>query len=444
MDTHRATRDGATAADATRADATGSDVTRAAPGPVRPWDVFAHGRTVLDAFDQLAGGLATSILAVVMLVWLTAVAVACLVGVGLFLVPATLRGLRAVANRERARLSRWGPEVLVPEPGPRRLRDAVADPVVRREVRWLACHATAGLLIALTGLTLPLSAATDATFPLWWRLVPPEEAAPSPVPLWIVHDWPGAFAVCLLGLGWIAVVAGVAPGMAWLQAWPGRRLLTAAPGTDLALRVAQLTATRAAALDAHATELRRIERSLHDGTQNRMVAVTVLLGAARRAVARDPSRADALLEQAQSAAEQALAELRGVVRSILPPVLADRSLTDALAGLAAGSPVPCRIDADVPGRCAASVEATAYFVVAESLTNVARHSHARSVTVTVRRHDGRLRLCVTDDGRGGADEHGGSGLVGIRRRTEAHDGTLVLTSPPGGPTTLEVDLPCGL
>lgn len=231
--------------------------------------------------------------------------------------------------------------------------------------------------------------------------------------------------------------------MARLQARPGRRLLAAGPETDLSLRVAELTATRAAALDAHATELRRIERSLHDGTQNRLVSVTILLGAARRMVARDPADADELLERAHSAAEQALAELRTVARGILPPVLADRGLTGALSGLAANCAVPCRIDVDVPERCAASVEATAYFVVAEALTNIAKHSGADHATVTARSRGGRLHLCVEDDGRGGADEGGGSGLTGIRRRIAAHDGNLSLTSPSGGPTTLEVDLPCG-
>ncbi|BCJ49399.1 hypothetical protein Asp14428_08740 [Actinoplanes sp. NBRC 14428] len=209
------------------------------------------------------------------------------------------------------------------------------------------------------------------------------------------------------------------------------------------MRIAELTATRAAALDAHATELRRIERSLHDGAQNRLVGVTVLLGAARRALARDPRAAGEMLERAQDAAEQALAELRTVARSILPPVLADRGLAGALDGLAAASGVPCRVDVDLPGRCAAAVEATAYFVVAEALTNVAKHSGARAATVTVRRHGGLLSLAVTDDGHGGADEDGGSGLTGIRRRVGALDGTLSLTSPPGGPTTLRVELPCG-
>ena len=153
-------------------------------------------------------------------------------------------------------------------------------------------------------------------------------------------------------------------------------------------------------------------------------------------VARDPAGADELLERAQSAAEQALAELRTVARSILPPVLDDRGLAGALSGLAAQCGVPCRIDVDVPDRCAASVEATAYFVVAEALTNIAKHSGARSATVTVRSRGGRLRLRVEDDGRGGADENGGSGLTGIRRRIAALDGSLTLASPPGGPTTL--------
>ncbi|MFD0656663.1 sensor histidine kinase [Thermocatellispora tengchongensis] len=230
--------------------------------------------------------------------------------------------------------------------------------------------------------------------------------------------------------------------MARLQAWFGRRLLRPGPDVDLSLRVAQLTATRAAVLDAHAAELRRIERSLHDGTQNRLVAVNVLLGAALRALERDPATAKASLERAQSAAEQALAELRGVVRTILPPILADKSLADALAGLAAACPVPCTIDADLPVRAAASVEATAYFVVAEALTNIAKHSGARQAVVSVRRLDDRLRLQVVDDGRGGADESG-SGLVGIRRRVEAHDGSFTLDSPPGGPTVLDVTLPYG-
>lgn len=235
---------------------------------------------------------------------------------------------------------------------------------------------------------------------------------------------------------------GAVPRLARLHAGVARRLLAPPPGTDLTLRIAELTATRAAALDAHVAEMRRIERSLHDGTQNRLVAATVLLGAARRSLARDPSSTDALLERAQDAAEQALAELRAVVRGILPPVLVDRGLADALAGLAASCPVPCTVDVDVPVRCPVSVEATAWFAVAEALTDVARHSAATAAAVTVRRRGDRLLVRVVDDGHGGAAESGGSGLAGIARRVAAHDGVLELSSPPGGPTTLALELPC--
>ncbi|MPY59959.1 sensor histidine kinase [Streptomyces spongiae] len=395
-----------------------------------------------SATGQLATGLGTALLALIVLVWLAVTAVLSLVGVGLLMAPAVLGALHALAGRERARLSRYGPDVYAPDPPPTRLRLALVDPTTRRELRWLVRHATFGLLLGLLGVLLPLVALRDSVFPLLWPFAPKEADATS-LGFGNAQTWPEALAVTLLGVGWIAIILGLTPGMARLQAAPGRRFLAAGPDTDLSLRVAELTATRAAALDAHATELRRIERSLHDGTQNRLVTVTVLLGAARRQVARDPAGADELLERAQSAAEQALAELRTVSRSILPPVLADRGLAGALSGLAAECAVPCRTDVEAPERCAASVEATAYFVVAEALTNIAKHSGAGQAAVTVRSRGGRLNLRIEDDGRGGADEDGGSGLTGIRRRVAAHDGTLRVTSPAGGPTTLEVDLPCG-
>ncbi|MFF0694267.1 sensor domain-containing protein [Streptomyces tendae] len=394
------------------------------------------------ATGQLVGGLGTAFLALGVLLLVALAAVTAPAGAGLLLAPAALRALHALARRERERLSRRGPEIVPPDPPPTRLRAALGDATTRRELNWLVRHATLGLLLGLLGFLLPLCAVRDTTFPLWWRLSP-GEATTTSIGVGTAHGWPDALAATLLGVGWTAIVLGLGPGMARLQAAPARRLLAAGPDTDLSLRVAELTATRAAALDAHATELRRIERSLHDGAQNRLVSVTVLLGAARRMAARDPSGADELLERAQSAAEQALAELRSVARGILPPVLADRGLAGALSGLAADCGVPCRVEADVPERCAASVEATAYFVVAEALTNIAKHSGAARASVTVRARGGRLRLLVEDDGRGGADEDGGSGLTGIRRRVAALDGTLRLSSPPGGPTTLDVDLPCG-
>jgi signal transduction histidine kinase len=397
---------------------------------------------VWPALRQLLGALGTALVALALLAALVVAAVLCVVGVGLLVLPVLLRGLHALADRERERLSRWGAPV--PDPGlaPTRLREAAGDDVTRRELGWLAGHATGGLLVSLVGVLLPLSALRDLSFPLWWTLVPDGEAA-STLSFWTVHTWAGAGAVVLLGLVWLGLTVLCSAPLAGLLDRRGRRLLAPGPETDLPLRIAELTATRAAALDAHATELRRIERSLHDSTQNPIVAVTVLIGAARRSLTRDPAAADAVLEQAQAAAEQALLGLRAVARGILPPVLEDRGLDGALAGLAASSPVPCEVDVDVPRRCAASVEAAAYFTVSEALTNISRHSGAQHATVRVRIVGDRLHLRVDDDGHGGADEARGSGLSGIRRRIEAHDGTLVLTSPPGGPTTLEVELPCG-
>ncbi|MFB4306835.1 sensor histidine kinase [Actinomadura sp. GTD37] len=415
-----------------------------AAGPRRNRRTVAvrRARAVLDALDHLIQGMGTALLSFAALLSVLLIVLLCAVGVGLVLAPALPRVVRAIAERERTRLSRWGPEMITLGPAPGRGRAVLGDRALRRELGWLAVHGTLGLLVGAVGATLVVNAAQNVTYPLWWRLLPPDDAAPTLV-FWSVTEDRDALAVAALGVLMAAAFTVVGPELARLQAWPGRRLLAPPPDADLSLRVAHLSATRAAALDAHATELRRIERSLHDGAQSRLVGVTLLLGATRRALARDPADAEALLDRAQDAAEQALAELRAVVRGILPPVLADRGLAGALDGLAADCGVPCRADVDIPGRCAVSVEATAYFVMAEALTNVSRHSRARHAVLTVRRRGDRLLLRVQDDGVGGADERAGSGLAGIRSRIEAHDGRLTLTSPPGGPTILRMELPCG-
>ncbi|NAZ84024.1 sensor histidine kinase [Kineococcus sp. R8] len=411
-------------------------------------------RSTRSALAQLAGGLGTGVLALVLLLRLLLVTALSAVGIGLLLAPAALGGLRDLADRERARLGRWGAALPPAGPVPTPLRAALATPVLRRELAWVAGHATGGVLAGAVGVLLPVYAVRDATFPVWWRWVPADlDASPW---WWTVRTGSDTAGVALLGLAWAVLTVAATPALARAQGAWGRRLLAPPPGTDLSLRVAELTASRAAALDAHVVELRRIERSLHDGAQNRLVGVTVLLGAARRSLARDathpdgtgangtdPNGTDDLLERAQAAAEQALAELRSVVRTILPPVLLDRGLAGAVTGLAAACPVPCGVEVDVAGRLPASLEATAYFVVAEGLTNVARHSGARSAQLTVRRRGDELVVRLTDDGRGGADPARGSGLAGVLHRVRAHDGTLRVTSPPGGPTELEVRLPCG-
>lgn len=393
-----------------------------------------------SALEQLLGGFGTAVLALGLLLWAVFVGALCLVGIGVPLAPPALRAVHALADRERRRLGRWGAQVPTPGGRPDRLRAAVADRTTRRELAWLARHGVLGSLLGFLAVLVPFSAVRDLTFPLWWWALP-DGYATSSLGFWVVRSWAGVPAVFVLGALWAAATVVLTPVLARRQSRVARSLLAPQDG-DLSLRVAELTASRAAALDAHATELRRIERSLHDGAQNRLVATAVLVGAARRSLATGPDAADALLEKAQDAAELALAELRAVVRSILPPVLADRGLAGALHGLAGLSSVPCAVDVDAPTRSPAAVEAVIYFAVAEALTNVVRHSGATRATVTVRQRDGRITMTVTDDGRGGAAETAGSGLEGIRRRVEAMDGDWLLTSPPGGPTTVEVGLPC--
>jgi signal transduction histidine kinase len=395
------------------------------------------------ALRQLIGGLGTATLAFLVLIWVVVVLAACLFGIGLVLVPEAVRAIGTVSARERARLGRWGHPVPEAPPLPERptLGWAIHDPTVRRELAWVAIHGTWGALIGLIGIALPWFAIRDVTLPLWWWLAPSGEVSAA-LWFWVVHSWADALWVCLSALGWAVLTIVLTPRLARLQTRAGRALLPPPPGVDLPLRIATLTASRAAALDAHATELRRIERSLHDSTQNPLVAANVLIGAARRKLATDAGAADELLEQAQTSVERALGELRATVRSILPPVLADRGLAGAIAGLASSSGVPVTVDVTAD-RCAASVEASAYFMVSEALTNISRHSHADHASVTVRQHEGELEVVVTDDGDGGASEDAGSGLAGIRRRIEAHDGFFEVSSPPGGPTVMTGRMPCG-
>ena len=370
-----------------------------------------------------------------------------LVGVGWFLrigeplVRPALRWVRWLADLERHRLRRWGHDVADPYAGPEPLPG-----VARRELCWLPLHATGGLLLGIVILQLLIMAVHDLTYPLWWQAVGP--GLQDIVNGWVsAESWSVAAWAPLTGLAAFLVWLLGGPRLFAAQCWAGLTFLLPGRDIDLSARVSELAATRAAALDAHAVELRRIERALHDGAQNRIVGAAVLVGAARREVGRnleavDPERLDEVLSRAQDTIEDALADLRSVVRSILPPVLENRGLEGALSALAADCPVPCTVVVDVPVRCPVSVETTAYFVVAEALTNVARHSAATTVGVEVQLADGRLLVRVTDDGRGGADTTRGSGLAGIVRRVEAHDGIVTVTSPVGGPTEIRADLPC--
>jgi signal transduction histidine kinase len=211
-------------------------------------------------------------------------------------------------------------------------------------------------------------------------------------------------------------------------------------------RVDALTASRAAVVEAEAQAFQRLERDLHDGPQQRLVRLGMDLSLVERRLADDPVAARALLAEARTQTADALAELRALSRGIAPPILIDRGLTAALAAVAAR----CTVQVDLQvglregSRLPASIERAAYFTVSEALANVAKHSRASRVQVRVLRDRTRLRIEVEDDGMGGAHPAKGHGLAGLVDRLTAVDGTLVVESPPGGPTRLVADIPCAL
>ncbi|ROS75346.1 sensor domain-containing protein [Cellulomonas sp. PhB143] len=390
-------------------------------------------------------------------------------GVGVPLLGLSLMGTRGIAAAERARLAaQCGTRIARPFYRPSR------RPGWWRPTTWWAVatdgrtwahvlYAFVGMLVACLAFALTIGLGSGAVaalaFPLYGR--------GTNVAGWFDAPYPVvATAAALVGvvLAWMSCLAAQGAALrhvrmaramlgpserdaALAAARAARRAAAAAEG-----RAVTLTETRTRAVDAANAERRRIERDLHDGAQQRLVALGVELGTARRAAARDPQSAVAALDHAHREVKETLAELRDLVRGIHPAVLTDRGLDAALSALAARSPVPVTVvvpDAASLGRAAPGAQAAAYFVVAEALTNVAKHAEARAARVeaSVVLPDGdgavaRLRVVVTDDGRGGARSAPGSGLDGLRSRVAALDGAVDLTSPEGRGTRLTVELPC--
>jgi signal transduction histidine kinase len=224
--------------------------------------------------------------------------------------------------------------------------------------------------------------------------------------------------------------------------WLLRGLL--GPGR-LAQRVRDLEQTRALAVDDAAARLRRVERDLHDGAQIRLTTLAMHLGMAKEKLGDegdplDVRRARELVDAAHRGAKDALVELRDLARGIHPPVL-DTGLADALATLAAGSAIPVELICDLPQRPTPAIETIAYFCAAELLANAAKHSHANKVKIQAAERGGAFLLRVSDDGTGGADPAGGSGLSGLAQRVRTVDGRMEIASPPGGPTKITLELP---
>jgi signal transduction histidine kinase len=346
----------------------------------------------------------------------------------LVVAPLVLLGMRSLARLTRRLAGRWCAvpiaDPYLPPPwadggkrGPRR-RYAwlLTDQATWRDLLWVTVDGCVGWILAVLPAVLLLAviapyaslqvrvlAIAGAAFGLW--------AAPS----------------LMRGYGLFA-----------------RSMLAPTRQAELVLRVRQLARTRTEALDTGAAEIRRIERDLHDGAQARIVAMGMTLDAAGQIMDDNPDAARALLAEARDSSVKALAELRALVRGIHPPVLADRGLADAIQALTLDTPMRIHLASDLYGRPPAPIESAAYFAVTELLANVSKHAEARQTWIDIRYTDAMLRIGVTDNGHGGADPARGSGLHGIERRLAPFDGVMAISSPPGGPTAVTMEIPCAL
>jgi len=322
------------------------------------------------------------------------------------------------------------------------LREWAADPARWRDFGWTYASVVAGWALAWIGLGLGLAVIWYLIFPFLWA-VTPDGTFETNYGIVTLDTQGEAF------LQWsFLIIAGylwwkLEPLIVRARARLDRALL--APSRDeLERRVADVSRTRSETIDHSAAELRRIERDLHDGAQARIAALGMNLGLAEELIASDPQEAARLIAEARESTTSALGDLRSVVRGIHPPVLADRGLVGAVQALALDLTVPVSVLADLPGRAAEPIESAVYFATTELLANVVKHAEATRATVTMT-HDGRaLTVVVDDDGRGGAASSPGSGLQGVARRLAAFDGTMVLSSPTGGPTTITLEVPCEL
>ncbi len=249
--------------------------------------------------------------------------------------------------------------------------------------------------------------------------------------------------VALEGFVLLAVGLWLAPRVMREHLAPAADPELAHRAQQLTQRVQTLTRTRSDAVDTAVAELRRIERDLHDGAQARLVALGMSLQAAERIFISNPEAALALVTEAKESSSRALTDLRDLVRGIYPPVLADRGLGNAVRALALDTPLHTVLDIDLPQQeVEMPVAAAVYFSVAEALANVTKHAAARSVKIVLSHQAGMLRAEVTDDGAGGADPALGTGLAGVERRLATFDGILAVSSPPGGPTIVVIEVPC--
>ena len=316
-----------------------------------------------------------------------------------------------------------------------RFWSSMSDPVTWREFAYLQLLLPLGIFtftLALFAWSIPLSLLAT---PFLMAQLGADLTAPGFLMLAIASPLVG-----LAALAWLPWMIGA---LARLDVAVAHAMLGPTEGDRLGRRVSELASSRSRMVDATEQERRRIERDLHDGAGQQLVSLAMTLGMAKEKFATDPEAAQALVDEGHQEAKQALATLRNIVRGISPAILSDRGLGAALSSVAARSTIPVALEVNLPHRLDPGVEGIAYYLVCEALANVARHSGATGASVrTVVRGD-VLEIEVSDNGRGGANAALGTGLAGLADRVAAVDGRFQIESPPGGPTVLRAEIPCG-
>jgi signal transduction histidine kinase len=406
-----------------------------------------RGAARATAFHAAGVGVQSGLLLVAALPWLwfvpvstPGVAASVLYSAGVLVLSGPLLS-RTQRARFRARLGVDvpAPTGLAERPGTRGIAGWLRSAAGRRQLRY---HLLVGPLsgvgsLAVLALWVAGGAAAGVylwfwTLPLGWRV---DHRGYSTLSAYTT----------VVGVALLCLTAWLAKVLAQLDTRAARALLGPSREEELARRVADLAESRAGVVDAADAERRRIERDLHDGAQQRLVALAVNLGIAKATLGDMPDDVRKVIDEAHREAKEAIAELHSLVRGLHPAVLEDRGLDAALSGIAARLPIPVRVAVDLPERPAPTLEAVAYFVVSEALTNVVKHARATRAEVAVGRIGETLRVVVSDDGVGGADlaaVTGGTGLAGLAKRVASVDGTLSCRSPVGGPTVVTVELPC--
>ena len=403
-------------------------------------------------YGYLLGGLPLAIVAFVIAIAGFAAGVPTLVvWIGVPILAGALRACRGLAGVER-RSTEWATGRPLPphyyrEPRSRglmRMLSMLADPQSWRDLLHGVLAFPVRLVTFVLAVTWTVGGLGSLLYVTWqWALPDNDEGGGL---FWLLTGIQGRLGEIAINTVLGAIMVGTSPlvirGLVATRAALARGLLTNQTAA-LRARAVQLESSRRAAVQAEAQTLRRLERDIHDGPQQRLVRLNMDLETVTRRLDDDPEKARPLVAEALEQSREALGELRALSRGIAPPILADRGLGPALAAAAARSPVEVSLDVALPEgrRLAPAVENTAYFVVTEALTNVAKHSGATLCTVVVSADAVRVLVQVRDDGRGGAHLGKGHGLAGLADRLATVEGVLDVVSPPGGPTVLTAEIP---